>query len=367
LDEKIYQLALHLTEGLGGVMIRHIISHFGTAEAVFQANFKQLVRVNGVGEKMARKILEKQAIPLAEKEFQKTQSQGIQLFFYTDSNYPKRLKGLYDAPAMLYWKGSADLNKSRFVGIVGTRNATDYGRSMTEKIIYELQNQHITVVSGLALGIDIIAHKACLRHDVPTIAVMATGVDVIYPKNHEKYAGAICSNGGLITEGPLQTKPDAPRFVSRNRIIAGMSDAIIVVESAQKGGSLITAEYGNNYNRDVFAMPGNVDNPYSQGCLNLIKNHKAQIFTNTNDFLEQINWSKNDEVAEPKSNDTELNHTFSQEESQIIAAIRQATELQIDDLSWALQIHPSKLSNILLNLELQGFIKSLPGKRLKLS
>lgn len=364
-SDKLYQLALHLTPKLGGVMIRHLMAHFGTADKIFEANLRDLLRVQGIGENTARTILQKDGVKEAEIELSRLEKSGTQLIFFTDKEYPKRLKSLYDSPAMLYWKGRLDLNEGIFLGIVGTRKATDYGRMITEEIIQGIANKGITIMSGLAYGIDIIAHRACSKLNVPTVGVMATGIDIIYPSTHAKTAQEIQINGGIITENRFGTKPDAARFPARNRIIAGMSDATIVVEAAEKGGALITAEYANNYNREVFAVPGNLNNSFSTGCNKLIRENKAQIFTGVEDLLESMRWLP----TTPLENSVKYNAVpehFTQEESQVFGLLRQHGELQIDDLTWQSKIHPSKLAALLLNLELQGFIRSLPGKRFTL-
>lgn len=359
--DKLFELALHLTPKLGGIMIRHLVAHFGSAEKVFEANLKNLLRVQGIGENTARIILQKDGVREAEIELKKLEKSDTKLLFFTDKEYPKRLKTLYDSPAMLYWKGNLDLNEGIFLGIVGTRKSTDYGRMVTEDIVQGLANKGITIMSGLAYGIDIIAHRACLKYNVPTIGVMATGIDNIYPSSHAKSALEIQENGGIITENRFGTKPDAVRFPARNRIIAGMSDAVVVVEAAEKGGALITAEYANNYNREVFAVPGNLNNSFSAGCNKLIRENKAQIFTSLDDLLESMRWlpTTPSSVSKPFI----LPEHFTQEESQVFGLLRQHGELQIDELTWQSQIHPSKLAALLLNLELQGFIRGLPGKR----
>lgn len=250
------------------------------------------------------------------------------------------------------------------MGIVGTRKATDYGKNTCEQIVEGLANQGVTIVSGLAYGIDIATHRACLKNRVPTLGVMATGIDLIYPSTHAKTAQEMQANGGILTEYPLGTKPDFMRFPARNRIIAGLSDAIIVVEAADKGGALITAEYANNYNRDVFAVPGNLTNSYSTGCNQLIRTHKAQIFTGVDDLLDALSWlpsSSTPSVPPP------LPEHFTQDESTVVALLRQKGEMLIDELGWESNISAGKLATLLLNLELQGFIRSLPGKRFGLA
>ena len=365
MNEKLCQLALHLTSGLGSVLIRQLVAHFGSAEQVFRANLGTLMRVAGIGEATARVIGNKEGLREAEIELKEAEKRGVQIIFYTDDAYPRRLKSLYDAPALLYWKGELDFNAGRFVGIVGTRKATDYGRGMVEEIVQGLMGKDTTIVSGLAYGVDIAAHRTCLKHHVPNVGVMATGIDNIYPAAHAKTAAEMQDLGGILTENRLHTKPDAMRFPARNRIIAGMSDATIIVEAAERGGALITAEYANNYNRDVFAVPGNLTNSYSIGCNNLIRDHKAQIFTGVADLIEALRWSP----TAPSDASTllaALPEHFTQEESQVVAILRQKGSMQIDDLTWESQIQAGKLATLLLNLELQGYVRVLPGKRFAL-
>jgi DNA processing protein len=361
-QEKLYQLALHFTNGLGSVLIRHLIAHFGSAQKIFEANLKTLTRVTGVGEATARIVLQKEGLKEAEIELKKLEKTDIKLFFYTDADYPQRLKSLYDAPVLLYGKGSLSFNQGRFVGVVGTRKSTDYGKNVTEQIAEGLAGKDVTIVSGLAYGIDIAAHRACLKYHVPTVGVMATGADVIYPATHAKTSQDMQVNGGIVTEYPLGTKPDFMRFPARNRIIAGLS--VIVVEAAEKGGALITAEYANNYNRDVFAVPGNLSNSYSTGCNKLIRSHKAQIFTGVEDLLESLSWLPNSSSSKTS---VALPEHFTQEESSIVALLRQKGEMHIDDLAWESQIPAGKLATLLLNLELQGYIRVLPGKKFTLA
>ncbi|WP_428663642.1 DNA-processing protein DprA [Runella sp.] len=358
MDQRLYQLGLHLTPGLGGVLIRYLMAHFGDAQKVFEANFKTLIRVTGVGEALARTILQKEGLKTAEAELVKLEKVNGNIVFYTDVAFPQRLKSLYDAPVLLYTKGNIDFNNGRYVSLVGTRKATDYGRNITEQIVEGLVNHDVTIVSGLAYGIDISAHRASVRSHMPTIGVMATGVDVVYPDSHAKTAVEMESNGGIVTEYCLGTKPDPMRFPARNRIIAGLSDAVIVVESAKKGGGLLTAEFANNYNRDVFAVPGNLSNPYSIGPNNLISANKAQIFTGVDNLLESLSWLSNKSSVK-----IEVPEHFTLEESQIVSLLRQKGEMHIDNLTWESQVSTGKLATLLLNLELQGYVRSLPGKR----
>ena len=369
-SEKLCTLALVNTPGIGSVTIRLLISYCGSAEKVFKADFKKLIKIPGVGEKVARLILKREGLAQAEKEWTDCIKSGAALHFFSDNAYPNRLKSLYDAPVVLYSKGHFDYNSHRTVGIVGTRQITDYGKGMTETIIRDLVPYAPLVVSGLAYGVDITAHKACLKHGLSTIGVMASGLNVIYPAIHQKTAREMQGNGGLVTENALATKPDSMRFPARNRIIAGLSDITIVVESANKGGSLITVEFAQNYHREVFAVPGNITNTQSEGCNQLIRENKASIFTSVQDMAEAIGWSsKNKEgvvsvnkVSSPGESSLVFDG-FTQDEGQVLSLLRRQGTMQVDELSWQSGMHLNKLATLLLNLEFQGVVKSLPGKK----
>lgn len=364
-NEKIHQLALKLSPGIGDVLIRNLVSYCGSASEVFKANWKKLERIPGIGEVNGKPILNKTALADAEKEFERSQRLGIEILFYTDKSFPERLKRLYDAPALLYYQGNADLNTARTVSLVGTRQATEYGKHITESIVEALKSHNALILSGLAYGVDIAAHRAAVKLGMPTVGVMGSAINVMYPAIHDKTAKAMIENGGLLTENPLDTKPDAPRFVTRNRIIAGMSDAVIVVESAKKGGGLITAEFANNYHREVFAVPGNLNAKYSEGCNDLIRKNKANIFTSVQELVEALNWDLPPSKSAPKQ--PELSaldfSNFTDEEAQILSLLRQHSDMHVDELSWQSQVPMSRLASLLLSLEFQGIVNSLPGKR----
>jgi DNA processing protein len=365
-DELIYKVALGLTSGVGDATTRQLISYCGSASAVFKTPKGRLLKIPGIGPKTADALLNKENIAEAEKECELARKQHIQLLFYTDAAYPSRLKNIPDAPALLYYKGNADLNSDKVIAVVGTRKATPYGKTVTEQIIQELSAYpSVLVVSGLAYGIDIAAHKSALQYKVPTLGVMASGADIVYPSGHKNTAAQMEENGGLLTEYRIGTKPDAPYFPARNRIIAGISDAVIVVEAAITGGALITAEIANGYNRDVFAVPGNLDAPCSEGCNMLIRNHKANIFTGVKDLVYYLNWDQ--KAAPAKSKHTDQYEQLDEDSKKIVNLLLQNKEMLMDDLSWKAQIPVSKLASLLLTLELQGLLKALPGKKFTLS
>lgn len=357
--ERFYQLALWLTPGVGDMLTRLLVSHCGSAEAVFKLPPGKLQKIRGIGDLLSRTISAKNSFDRAEQLLQQLDQGGYTFLFFTDKAYPPRLKSLYDAPAVLFFKGQGNLNQPRTVGIVGTRRATDYGKRLTEEIIEQLTPYQPAIMSGLAYGIDITAHKAALKFGLPTFGVMANGLDTIYPAEHQKTAHQMQELGGLVSEQALGVKPDRRFFLNRNRIIAGLSDVVIVIESAKKGGAMGTAEYANNYNRDVFAIPGNLKSPGSEGCNFLIYHNKAQLFLDVPSLVDSLNWNEKPGIARNHSLDLSL---LSQEESNIMSLLRDNGSQHIDDLAWKSQIPMSKLASLLLNLEFQGLIRSLPGK-----
>ena len=366
-EDKIAILALVRTPGVGPVTIRQLISYCSGAENIYRSDFKKLIKIPGISEKIVRNIQRKEGWAEAEKEWEKTQKSHVKLIFYTDSSYPKRLKPLYDSPVLLYTTGNIDFNTARTVGIVGTRQISEYGKSVTETIIRDLTPYQPLVVSGLAYGVDITAHRACLKHGLPTVGVMASGLDVIYPAVHKKTAQDMLETGGLVTENPLGTKPDFMRFPARNRIIAGLSDVTIVVESAKRGGSLITVEYAQNYHREIYAVPGNLGNPVSEGCNQLIRANKASLFLSVEDMLQDLQWKLGAAVVTKTRQDIPEKELvfegFTQDEGQVLALLKKNGDMQIDDISWQSGIHLGKLATLLLNLEFQGMVRSLPGKK----
>lgn len=358
-----HQIALTLVPGVGSILIRQLISYCGSATEVFQAPLARLMKIPGIGEVTARAILKPGVLTEAEQVTSRLEKLGATVLFYTDKAYPARLKTLYDAPALLYFQGTGDLNAIRTIGLVGTRQATEYGRRITNEIIEAVVPYNVSVVSGLAYGIDIAAHRASLLNGLPTIGVMASGLDIIYPNVHQKTAGDMLVQGGLLTESRPGTKPDAHLFPARNRIIAGLSDVVVVVEAAAKGGALITAEYANNYHREVFAVPGQLNQAFSAGCNKLIRENKAQIYTSPKDLIEALNWDKTTNTNPHKNTLPALPVGITEEESQVLALLRQSADLHVDELSWKSQIPMGRLASLLLTLEFQGFVRSLPGKK----
>ena len=278
-EDLKYKVALSMLPNIGGILARNLVAYIGSAEGVFSQSAKALTKVPGIGELYARQIKKNNVLPQAEKELEYIDKNGIELHFYTDATYPRRLKSCVDAPLIIYTKGKMNLDTERVISIVGTRNATDYGKTIVDNLCREFAERKykILIVSGLAYGIDIQAHRSALKYNLPTVGVIAHGLDVLYPSVHKQTAAKMQEYGGIITDFPSNTKIDPANFVKRNRIIAGLADATIVVESAKKGGSLITADIASSYNRDVFAFPGRTGDTYSKGCNQLIRNNGATL------------------------------------------------------------------------------------------
>lgn len=365
-EETLCLLALAHMPGIGPVTARQLISYCGGVKQVFEANYRKLIRIPGIGDQACRMILKRDTFSKAEHEWALCQKNGTRILSYRDEAYPQRLLPLYDAPLLLYADGNMDLNPGRTVGIVGTRKMTEYGRAVTEQIIRELVPFKPLIVSGLAYGIDIAAHRAAVKHTLPTIGVMASGIDVIYPRAHEKMVPQMRRNGGILTENSFGTRPDFQRFPARNRIIAGLSDVLIVVESALRGGGLISVEFAANYHREVYAVPGRLDQAMSEGCNQLIRQNKAALFRSVADLAEELRWfGKPSEPGElfGKEGQVPVYEGFSLDESQLMALLKRNGELQIDELHWQSGLAPGKVANLLLNLEFKGVVKSLPGKK----
>lgn len=350
-----------MISGIGNVNAKKLIAHFGNIDAVFKAKKNDLIKIQGIGDILANEILKTDALHKAEEEIKFTEKHKIEVLFFLDENYPERLRHCEDAPIILYYKGTTNLNSKKIISIVGTRNATRYGKEHCNELIKDLKmNGHEPlIVSGLAYGVDICAHQAALKNNLPTLAVLGHGLHTIYPSAHKKIAKEIYANGGLLTEFPHNSKLDPSNFVRRNRIIAGISDATIVVESAKKGGSLITADLANSYNRDVLAFPGRVNDKYSSGCNWLIKTNRAALMENIKDLEYVLGWKqKEHKQAIQKQLFVELN----EDEKILMELFKNNEELSIDTLSLKSGMPMSKVSAHLLNLEFSGLIKSLPGK-----
>mgnify|MGYP005749695933 CR=1 FL=1 len=368
-EHNLYEVALTKLPGVGAQLTRQLVSYCGSPKAVFEANAAKLSKVPGIGTVLLKNIQQgaKHALYEAEEILKQANEQGVQLLFYTSPKYPDRLKQIADAPTLLFFKGNGNLNQRRIISIVGTRQITSYGTSVTEKIIESLKPYNVLIVSGLAYGVDVVAHRAALQAGLPTVGVMASGPDIVYPAVHRKYAERMLTQGGLLTENAFGTKPDAPRFPARNRIIAGMSDCTIVVEAALKSGTLITADLAHGYDKEVMAVPGNITSPVSEGTNYLIKSLKAAAYTSVQDLVELLNWDLEDEAATKKSKTHIFDPAeFNEEELKVLQVLQQNGEEHMDNLSWKSQIPVSMLASVLLGLEFKGMVKAKPGKKFAL-
>jgi DNA processing protein len=363
-DELYYQIALTLIPDLGPIRTKILVDYFGSASAVLKARKKEISAVEGIGEFCAGSVKEWNRFNAAEEEMRFIEKHHIQPLFFTDKNYPQRLLHCYDPPVLLYYRGTASLNNSRIISIIGTRNHTDYGRQTTEQLIAGLETQQVLIVSGLAFGIDTIAHKASLQHGLPTIGVLGHGLDTIYPLPNKLLAKEILLHGGLLTEFRRNSKPDKHNFPKRNRIVAGMADATIVIETANKGGSMITAELAHNYNRDLFAVPGKITDHKSSGCLQLIKQNKAVLLTGAEQLLETMGWMEKKKIVKKQK---ELFIELTADEKILVSLLKEKEVVPIDVLYLQSRLGSSRVAAAILNLEIQNVIVALPGKMYKLT
>lgn len=349
-----------MIQNVGHITAKHLLTSFITPEAIFKATKQALMEVPGVGAITAQHILSKEALKKAREHLKFIEKYQVQVLFYTDDNYPFRLKNCDDAPILLYYRGTADLNHPRIVSIVGTRMATSYGKLLCKQLAEVLAPYGVLVVSGLAYGIDVNAHQESLSHGIPTVGVLAHGLDRMYPQVHGAIAKKMLMNGGLLTEFPPFTNPDKENFPKRNRIIAGISDVTIVVEAASKGGALITADIANSYHRDVYAFPGRATDPYSEGCNFLIKTNRAGLISHAKDIPYFLGWEE--PLLKPVPVLEELPEELNPLEIKILKLLK-VSDLDIDQLSGQLALPQSQLLLHLLNLEIEGLLVSLPGKR----
>ncbi|MBP7272903.1 MAG: DNA-processing protein DprA [Saprospiraceae bacterium] len=354
-----YLIALTKVPLVGAVTAKNLISYCGGAEAVFRATKKQLLAIPNVGERLAQNILESDTLTEAEQELKKLERYEISAHYYLEQHYPQRLKNYHDCPLLLFTKGNVALNATRTVAIVGTRTPTHHGKEFCEQLVETLVPYQVQIISGLAYGIDITAHKKCVATQTPTIGVLGHGLQRIYPHAHKSIATQMTNNGGLLTEYAADVPPDREHFPMRNRIIAGMSDAVIVVETATEGGSIITANIANEYNKDVFAVPGRTSDVFSAGCNNLIKQNKAHLITSAADVAYIMQWELLDST---KNIQPKLFEPLSAEEERITNIIRQKQPIGIDAIAFEANKSQSQLASLLLQLEFKGIVKSLPGK-----
>ena len=358
-----YFIALQQISGIGNITARQLIAYLGSVEAVFTEKQSVLQKVPGVGPLLSANIKEKDYLAIAEKELEFIDKYKIKAQTFLDSSYPNRLKQCEDAPLVLFQKGKGNLNKAIHISIVGTRKATEYGKHYCKKIIQDLKEYGINpvIISGLAYGVDACSHKAALNEDLETWAVLGHGLDRIYPSQHKNLAKQILEKGSLLTEFSHGSFPAPSNFISRNRIIAGLSDLTIIIESARKGGSLVTADLAFNYNREVMAVPGRIGDTKSEGCNFLIKSNKASMLENFDDIIYTMGW--NDKHKLNKNKQLNLFEQLSSEEKILLEFLRKNENSSIDKIMRESNIDKNKVSIFLLNLEFINLIKVLPGKR----
>ncbi len=361
MNELLYRIAITKIPNVGAVTAKNLISYCGSAKSVFEAKRKELLRIPGIGEQTANAILDNSAVlTIAEKELVFIAKYAVNVLFYLDEAYPSRLKRHHDCPLILYYKGTQNLNDMRMVGIVGTRKPTTHGVRICEDLVGGLKPYNICIISGLAYGVDITTHKKCLDLNIPTIGIMGSGLGNIYPTPHKDIAERMTLNGGLLTEYTHYQGPDRDHFPSRNRIIAALCDALVVVETAVKGGSMITADKATEYNKDIFAVPGRPKDNLSSGCNWLIKNNRAMLIESAVDIAQAMSW---DRLSSNQPVQKQLFMELSPEEEHVVKLLSGKEAMSIDTLSYQAKMNASALASAILSLELKGLIKGLPGKQ----
>lgn len=365
-DKTLYRIALTQINGVGVTLARSLMQAVGDEEGVFKESARNLEKIPRISRRLIDEIRNPSVMKRAGEELEFIEKNDIQPLFFTDKDYPQRLTHCIDAPVLLYSKGNATFNPEKVVSIVGTRNVTKYGQDFCQRFIKELSAYFpdILVVSGLAYGADICAHRSALHNNLTTVAVLGHGLDRIYPAVHRKTAVEMLENGALLTEFPSHTNPDKHNFVKRNRIVAGMADAVVVVESGEKGGSLITADIANSYYREVFAVPGRTTDAMSAGCNNLITGNKAVLLQDAAGFVEQMGWSKSAKPAKPKQKELFLNLT--DDEERVFNALNGVESMQVNMLAIQLNTPVAELFMTLLELEMKNVVQALPGGMYKL-
>lgn len=365
MDENLkYKIAISLIPNIGDLRAKKLISYCGSAEAVFSEKKAALEKIPGIGEANAKAVLTQKVFERADEELKFIEKNKITPLFYLDKEYPKRLTHCEDSPVLLYFKGKANLNSEKIISIIGTREATDYGKQLCEKLIADLAPYNPIIVSGLAYGIDICAHRGAMDNNLTTVCGLGHGLDKIYPAVHRTYAEKMLENGGWLSDFTSGTTPDRENFPRRNRIVAGMSDATIVIESKIGGGSLITADIANSYNRDVFAFPGRVNDECSVGCNNLIKQNKAALIQSATDIIYIMGWEQKLKNAPIQK---QLFVELKPEEEILVNLLKEKESVNVDDICLFAKMPMSKVSSLLLTLEFSGIVKSLPGKRYRLN
>lgn len=362
MSQLLYQIALTQIPQVGAVMAKTLVSYCGSAQDVFRASRQALLKIPGVGPLVADNVQRPEPLQLAARELDFVEQHDIQTTFYTDENYPTRLRQNPDCPPLLYFKGS-DINllqARRILAIVGTRQPTEWGKALCEEMVADMQPYGVLIVSGLAYGVDVTAHRKATALNMPNIGILGNGLGNIYPAQHKSVALKMMENGGVVSEFLHHVGPDRENFPMRNRIIAGLCDALLVVETAAAGGSMISATLASQYDRDVFALPGRVRDPKSAGCNLLIKQQKAQLVESATDLAKAMRWEP---LGQAKPIQTQLPLDLTPEEVRVLTAIRQQPEIAIDTLAVVTECGTGALAAVILSLEFKGLVRTLPGKR----
>ena len=362
-NELRYTLALQRIPNLGDISAKKLLRKVGSAEAIFNEKKSNLAKIDGIGQMRLKEINMKQQLEEADAEVRFIEDNGIVCRYFQDKAYPEKLKHCIDGPILLFESGNIDLGNKKIISIVGTRKITTYGTHFCQNLIEELAPLNPIIVSGLAYGVDICAHRAALDANLQTIGCLAHGLNQTYPKEHIKYVKKMEENGGFFTEFWSSDAFDKTNFLKRNRIIAGLSEATIVIESAEKGGSLVTADIANSYNREVFAVPGRATDSQSRGCNNLIKQQKAQVLTSAADIIYQLGWELKEEL---KPRQTQLFVELDEDEKIVYRFLRNKEKELLDSIALSCSLPVFKVATILMNLELKGVVRPLPGKLFQL-
>ena len=363
-NELLYTLALQRVVNLGDISAKKLLRVIGSAEGIFKERKKHLLKIEGVGAFKLKNLNEKTHLLVAEKEIKFLENNNISFSYFMDEEYPQHLKNCIDGPILIFKKGDIQLQNKKIISIVGTRKVTTYGKIFCENLIEEISPLQPIIVSGYAYGVDIVAHKTSMKQGLQTIACLAHGMNQTYPKTHSKYNDQIMENGGFITEFWSNDAFDRTNFLKRNRIIAGLSEATIVIESAEKGGSLVTSDIANSYHREVFAVPGRATDSQSQGCNNLIKTQQAHLLNSAADLIYHLGWQLKE--AKPKVHQASLFVELTKEEKIIYNILKINESELLDTIAINANMPTYKVATLLLNLELKGMVQPLPGKIFKL-
>ncbi len=362
-NELRYTLALQRIPNLGDISAKKLLRKVGSAEGIFKEKKVNLLKIDGIGLLKLKDLNLKQQLDEADEELRFIEENDVEFSYFQDKTYPEKLKHCLDGPILIFHRGNIDLVNKKIISIVGTRKITSYGNAFCQNLIEELAPLNPVIISGLAYGVDICAHKAAIDNTLQTVACLAHGLNQTYPRDHKKYVKKIEENGGFITEFWSHDVFDRNNFLKRNRVIAGLSEATIVIESAEKGGSLVTADIANSYNREVFAVPGRATDNQSKGCNNLIKQQKAQLLTSAADIIYMLGWELQ-ESQKPKQ--TQLFVELTEEEKVIYRFLKEKEKELLDIIAIECSMPAFKAATILMNMELKGVVRPLPGKLFQL-